>query len=83
MATTVHRCIIPAAKASAGNTSIVQPLVVEEAALMAGGEIANLAAPQHVVGHIPHVAGPKDGDANQNHEVGDEDQEYPIGVSHE
>ena len=35
MDATVHMCIMPAAKARAGKTSIVQPLVVEEAALMA------------------------------------------------
>ena len=34
-ATTVHRCINPAAKARAGKTSIVHPLTVEEPALRA------------------------------------------------
>ena len=35
MLATVHRCIIPAAKARAGRTSMVQPLVADEAALRA------------------------------------------------
>ena len=33
--TIVHRCTAPSEKASAGNTSIVQPLVAEEPALSA------------------------------------------------
>ena len=33
--TAVHRCIIPAANASAGKTSIVQPLVADDAELSA------------------------------------------------
>ncbi len=31
----VHKCTVPSEKASAGNTSIVQPLVVDELALNA------------------------------------------------
>ena len=31
----VHRCTVPSENASAGNTSIVQPLVVDELALNA------------------------------------------------
>ena len=33
--TVVHRCTVPSENASAGNTSIVQPLVVDELALNA------------------------------------------------
>ena len=35
MLSNVHRCMVPSEKASAGNTNIVQPLVIDELALSA------------------------------------------------
>ena len=83
MLTAVHRCMSPAAKASAGKTSIVQPLAAEEAELRAEVKDPHLAAPQHVVGHVVHLAGANDRYTDQDGEVGDEDEEYPVFGGHE
>ena len=77
MATTVHRCIMPAVKARAGNTSIVHPLVADDPELRADVNAPILPAAQHVVGHISHVAATKYGNAYQYRKISYEYEQNP------